>query len=172
MRILLSIEVSSSAFSPAWQLALISQLIAAMPQGRRIVAEILTLSIPLSAKEATAIVRQLCGSVPAEAGEAAIARLAPEHVWLDRSGNVHLSPGVVASVADSGRCSSGFSPPCAVTNARISRLVLCFSPRLRPDGSIQRRLHRSRRWQPHWRVSTQRIRMRPFVRCSRQLTTS
>ena len=73
-----------------------------MPYRRRSLAEILTLSVPLSAKEATAIVRQLCGSIPIDAAEAATARLTSEHVWLDRGGNVYLSPGVVPDVGDLG----------------------------------------------------------------------
>jgi hypothetical protein len=73
-----------------------------MPEGRRSLAEILTVSVPLSATEATAIVRQLCGSISIDAAGAATARLAPEHVWLDRGGNVYLSPGVVPSVGDLG----------------------------------------------------------------------
>ena len=73
-----------------------------MPHGRRSLAEILSLSVPLSAREATAIVRQLCGSIPIDAAEATTAQLAPEHVWLDRGGNVCLSPGVVPGVGDLG----------------------------------------------------------------------
>jgi Tol biopolymer transport system component len=69
-------------------------------QGCRSLAEILTVSIPLSAEEATAIVRQLCGEMPFGPGEGATARLAPEYVWLDRGGNVSLSPGVVPGVGD------------------------------------------------------------------------
>ena len=73
-----------------------------MPHGRRSLAEILTLSVPLSGREAIAIVRQLCGSIPIGAAAAATARLAPEHVWLDRGGNVYLSPGVVPGVGELG----------------------------------------------------------------------
>ena len=72
-----------------------------MPHGHSL-AEILTLSVPLSAKEATAIVRQLCGSIPIDTAEAATAQLAPEHVWLDPGGNVYLSRGVVPGVGDLG----------------------------------------------------------------------
>jgi hypothetical protein len=78
-----------------------------MSQGRRSLAEILLLSVQLNPEAATAIVRQLCGWMPIDAVDAAPARLAPEHVWLDRGGNVHLSPGVMPGVGDLGALLEG-----------------------------------------------------------------
>jgi WD40-like Beta Propeller Repeat len=74
-----------------------------MGSGRRLsLAELLRGSVPLSAQDAVALVRQLCRPILTDIVELRAARLGAEHVWLDPTGTVHLSPGVVPSVRDLG----------------------------------------------------------------------
>jgi hypothetical protein len=74
-----------------------------MASGRRVsLDKLLSASVPLTADQAAALVGQLCRREPMASVEPSDVAFGPEHVWLDRAGTVHLSPGVEPSVRDLG----------------------------------------------------------------------
>ena len=74
-----------------------------MASGRGVsLDELLSASVPLTADQAAALVGQLCRREPMDSVEPSDVAFGPEHVWLDRTGAVHLSPGVEPSVRDLG----------------------------------------------------------------------
>ena len=58
--------------------------------------------MPLTADHAAALVGQLCRREPMDFVEPSGVAFGPEHVWLDRAGAVHLSPGLEPNVRDLG----------------------------------------------------------------------
>ncbi len=74
-----------------------------MASGRGVsLDELLGVSVALTADHAAALVGQLCRRVPMESVEPSDATFGPEHVWLDRTGTVHVSPGIEPSVPELG----------------------------------------------------------------------
>ena len=65
-------------------------------------AEILSTSVPLGVHEVSALVRLICDTTPAQPVESERVPLAPEHVWIESDGSVHLSPGVVPTLREVG----------------------------------------------------------------------
>ena len=65
--------------------------------------ELLRDSVAFTADHAAALVGQLCRRVPIDSVEPSDVTFGPEHVWLDRTGEVHLSPGIEPSVPELGR---------------------------------------------------------------------
>ena len=94
-----------------------------MASGRGVsLDELLSASVPLTADHAAALVGQLCRREPMDSVEPSDVAFGPEHVWLDRAGAVHLSPGVEPSVRDlgatSGTVAARSSPRRVGTSAR------------------------------------------------------
>ena len=74
-----------------------------MASGRGVsLDELLSASVPLTADHAAALVGQLCRHEPMDSVEPSGVAFGPEHVWLDRAGAVHLSPGLEPNVRDLG----------------------------------------------------------------------
>ena len=75
-----------------------------MDSGRGVsLDELLGGRVALTADHAVALVGQLCRRVPIDSVEPSDVTFGPEHVWLDRAGEVHLSPGIEPSVPELGR---------------------------------------------------------------------
>lgn len=66
--------------------------------------ELLDTAGPLSASDAVAMVIALCGTMPDDDAVGLTAgQLRANHVWLDRTGGIHLNPGMMPSVPELGR---------------------------------------------------------------------
>ena len=78
-----------------------------MPTASRLsLAQLLGGRLPLRPEDASALVRRLCLIATAPEIEPTNVATSPfglEHVWLDSSGDVQLTPGVYPTVADLGR---------------------------------------------------------------------
>ena len=65
-------------------------------------AEILSTSVPLGVHEISALVRLICDTTSAQPLESERVPLAPDRVWIKSDGSVHLSPGVVPTLRETG----------------------------------------------------------------------
>ena len=65
-------------------------------------AEILSTSVPLGVHEVSALIRLICGTTSSLPLESERVPLAPDRVWIESDGSVHLSPGVAPTLRETG----------------------------------------------------------------------